>query len=163
MTGTLRKNRAMPSSMKNPTINENEAKFLRQGQLLLCVYKKARRRKPVRLLSTTCRAELNNNGKPKLIEHYNTKIGGVDLANQLVSAHVDDRKTMKVWKKVVFNLLQRMVTNAYILYKQNSDAPRLSMLSFLQRIIGYLKQEHFLSRQQRLHNREPKENENCLC
>ncbi|VDI35195.1 Hypothetical predicted protein [Mytilus galloprovincialis] len=113
-------------------------------------YKEARRRKPVRLLSTACRAELNNNGKPKLIEHYNTKMGGVDLADQLVSAYVDDRKTMKVREKVVFNLLQRMVTNAYILYKQNSDAPRLSRLSFLQSII-----EDLAPRQQRLPNREP--------
>lgn len=153
LTGTLRKNRAMPSSIKNPTIDENEAKFLRQGQLLLCAYKEARRRKPVRLLSTACKAELNNNGKPKMIEYYNTKMGGVDLADQLVSAYVDGRKTMKVWKKVVFNLLQRMVTNAYILYKQNSDAPRLSRLSFLQSIIEDLAQEHLLSRQQRLPNR----------
>ncbi|CAC5411670.1 unnamed protein product [Mytilus coruscus] len=134
--------------------NENEAKFLRQGQLLLCAYKEARRRKPVRLLSTACRAELNNTGKPKMTEYYNTKMGGVDLADQLVSAYVDDRKTMKVWKKIVFNLLQRMVTNAYILYKQNSDAPRLSRLSFLQSIIEDLAQEHLLSRQQRLPNRE---------
>ncbi|VDI23255.1 Hypothetical predicted protein [Mytilus galloprovincialis] len=155
MTGTLRKNRAMPSSIKNPTINDNEAKFLRQGQLLLCVYKETRRRKPVRLLSTACTAELNNSGKPKLIEHYNTKMGGVDLADQLVSANVDDRKTMKLWEKVVSNLLQRMVTNAYILYNQNSDAPRLSRLSFLQSIIEDLAQEHLLSCQQRLPNREP--------
>ncbi|CAC5384500.1 unnamed protein product [Mytilus coruscus] len=154
LTGTLRKNRVMPSSIKNPTIDENEAKFLRQGQLLLCAYKEARRRKPVRLLSTACRAELNYNGKPKMIEYYNTKMGGIDLADQLVSAYVDDRKTMKVWKKIVFNLLQRMVTNAYIHYKQNSDAPRLSRLSFLQSIIEDLAQEHLLSRQQRLPNRE---------
>ena len=57
-------------------------------------------------------------------------MGGVDLSDQLVSAYIDERKTMKVWKKVVFNLVQKMVINSYILYKKGIDVPCLSRLAY---------------------------------
>ncbi|VDI16621.1 Hypothetical predicted protein [Mytilus galloprovincialis] len=74
-------------------------------------------------------------------------MGGVDLADMMTESYNDGRKTLKVWKKVVFNLMHRMVINAYIIYKENtSDNPKLSRLSFTQRLIEDLAKDHMVLR-----------------
>ncbi|VDI58726.1 Hypothetical predicted protein, partial [Mytilus galloprovincialis] len=87
------------------------------------------------------------NDKPAMIWPYNKFMGGVDLADMMTKSYNDGLKTLKVWKKVVFNLMHRMVISAYIIYKENtSDNPKLSRLSFTQRLIEYLAKDQMVLR-----------------
>ena len=40
----------------------------------------------------------------------------------MLYAYLDERRTVKYWKKVAFSILNRMFVNSYILYKQNTAA-----------------------------------------
>lgn len=53
--------------------------------------------------------------KPDVILEYNKYMGGIDISDMMVYAYMDERRTVKVWKKVVFSLFSRMILNAYIL------------------------------------------------
>lgn len=53
----------MLNSIKNPIFDENQSVYFRQGSLLLCAYKEQQSRTPVRVLSTSCKAEITINRK----------------------------------------------------------------------------------------------------
>ncbi|XP_071136695.1 piggyBac transposable element-derived protein 4-like [Mytilus edulis] len=147
-TGTIRQNRNMPNMIKHAILTERVFKYARQGPILMCVYRERARRKSVRILSSYEKATQNNDNKPKILEFYNKNMGGVDLADMMVTHYNDNRKTFKVWKKVAFNFLQRIVINAYILYcKNTSDRPVKSRLQFIQSIIEDLSCDYLLSRE----------------
>lgn len=38
----------------------------------------------------------------------------------MLFAYLDERRMIEYWKKVVYNILHRMMVSAYIIYKQNS-------------------------------------------
>jgi hypothetical protein len=47
-------------------------------------------------------------------------MGGIDTSDIMLYCYLGERKTVKHWKKVTFNIFGRMVLNSYILYKENS-------------------------------------------
>ncbi|CAC5388394.1 GRIN [Mytilus coruscus] len=113
-------------------------------------------RKPVRLVSSFSKAAQEND-KPAMICAYNKFMGGVDLADMMTESYNDGRKTLKVWKKVVFNRMHRMVINAYILYQQNTSVnPKLSRLVFTQKLIEDLAKDHMMQRNENQDNRQHK-------
>lgn len=57
--------------------------------------------------------------KPDIILEYNRYMGGVDVADMMLYTYLDERRTVKYWKKVVFHIMSRMVVNSYILYCEN--------------------------------------------
>ena len=60
--------------------------------------------------------------KPKAIVEYNKYMGGVDLADQLLSYYGFGHRTVKWWRRAFFFLLDMAVVNGYILYtQQNPD------------------------------------------
>ncbi|XP_033758267.1 uncharacterized protein LOC117340612 [Pecten maximus] len=94
--------------------------------------------KPVRLLSTVLPGS-NHNGKPQVVTAYNRLMGGVDLSDAMVDVFEGERKTLKVWKKLILHIFQRIMLNAYILYtKSTSDKPVKSRLRFTQLVIEHL-------------------------
>ncbi|XP_062608039.1 piggyBac transposable element-derived protein 4-like [Saccostrea cucullata] len=98
------------------------------------------------MLSTFMNAE-NSNGKPKIVHHYNMNMGGVDGADMLLHFYNDNRKSTKVRKKLEFNIIHRMCSNAYILYKKNtSDMPIKPRLRFVQEVIEEISREHHANR-----------------
>ncbi|CAC5362079.1 unnamed protein product [Mytilus coruscus] len=146
----------MPNSIKHPVLQEKECVYIRQGNILLCAYKERNGRKPVRLVSSFSKAAQEKD-KPAMICAYNKFMGGVDLVDMMTESYNDGRKTLKVWKKVVFNLMHRMVINAYILYQQNtSDNPKLSRLVFTQKLIEDLAKDHMMQRNENQDNRQHK-------
>ena len=66
---------------------------------------------------------------PSVVSHYNSVMGGVDTADQLVQEYAAEMRSRKCWKKVVFHLLDRMVVNCYVMYKQNPNVPATGKLS----------------------------------
>lgn len=153
LTGTLRKSRkGIPSRMKE-RFNVGETKYMRKGSLLMLGYRQKKSQKnPVLVLSTDAstvnerRSKKRGNqiyvtNKPKMIRQYNDFMGGVDGSDQMLYQYLDDRKTVKYWKKVTFNIFGRMVLNSYIIYKLNTDNRPLSRLDYTVKLVEELSQE----------------------
>ena len=142
LTGTLRKNRPMPALIKNANLAPNQTVYMRKRDLLAVAFRDGTK-KPVRLHTSYHSAKQARQGKPKCIVKYNKYMGGVDLNDMLTSFYSDNRKTVKLWKRIVFNLFQRYVINAYVLYTKNtSDRPVKSRLRFTEDIIDALAMEY---------------------
>lgn len=56
-------------------------------------------------------------------------MGGIDGTDQMLYTYLDERRTMKHFKKVLFNIFGRMILSAFVLYKINTNKP-LSRLHF---------------------------------
>jgi len=68
---------------------------------------------------------------------------GVDVHDMQLYAYHDERRTVKVWKKVTFNIISRMLFNSYQLYVQNTNAPRpLSRRQFYSSVIESFSTDH---------------------
>ncbi|KAK3732963.1 hypothetical protein RRG08_002573 [Elysia crispata] len=51
-------------------------------------------------------------------------MGGVDQSDMMLYAYLNERRTVKYWKKVAFRTVNSMFVNAYIINKQNTNATR---------------------------------------
>ena len=121
LTGTIRKNRDIPAAAKTAKPPVGTSRYWRNGNALLVAFRE-KASKVVRVLSTRAEAR-NQNNKPVIISDiYNPYMCGVDVHDMQLYVYHDERRTVKVWKKVTFNLISRMLLNAYQIYKQNTDA-----------------------------------------
>lgn len=106
LTGTIRRNKkCIPDYSKRA--NVSEVKYLRNNEMLFCVYpEKKSVKNPVLLIST--KAEDQNvtitkgrhgremhSIKPAIIQPYNTFIGGVDESDKMLYTYLDERRTVK--------------------------------------------------------------------
>ncbi|XP_053408986.1 piggyBac transposable element-derived protein 4-like [Mercenaria mercenaria] len=150
VTGTLRANRPMPITIKNARLDSGETIYMRQGEILITAYRPANRAraKPVRLLSTAIAARDIHDRCPAIVHTYNHYMGGVDGADMLLSFYNGQRKTIKVWKKMAFNIIQRMALNSYVLYSQNTQENPMSRLRYMQAVVSGLSEEHLRERNQ---------------
>ena len=84
----------------------------------------------------TRRGELKE--KPSVIADYNEFMLGVDKLDQLMSYYSFLHKSVKWWRKIFFWLLEVVVINAYIIYKQlarlRGERP-MSHLEFRRKLI----------------------------
>uniref|UniRef100_A0A673BR56 PiggyBac transposable element-derived protein domain-containing protein n=1 Tax=Sphaeramia orbicularis TaxID=375764 RepID=A0A673BR56_9TELE len=154
LTGTIRKNRDIPAAAKVAKPPVGRSTYWRNGQSLLVAFRE-KASKVVRVLST-CAEARNVNNKPMVIaDIYNPHMCGVDVHDQQLYVYHDERKTVKVWKKATFNILSRMLLNAYQIYIQNTDDPNpLSQRRFNSSVIEALAADHL--RAQVVHeNAEP--------
>ena len=79
--------------------------------------------------------------KPKVIEDYNTHMGGVDKCDQLVLYYGYAHRSRKWWKKVFFHLLDVSIVNANILYNMIAEKP-LPQLDFRLSLVAGLLDGH---------------------
>ncbi|XP_043264197.1 uncharacterized protein LOC122404327 [Colletes gigas] len=92
--------------------------------------------------------------KPAIIHSYNTFMGGVDESDKMLYTYLDERRTVKYWKKVAFNIMNRMVLNAYIIYKKNANNRAMTRLDFISRIIFYIGREWMKEKRVRVFQRD---------
>ena len=142
LTGTVRKNRDIAPAAKTARIPVGDSRYWRKGNTLLVAFRE-KQTKTVLVLSTDSEAR-NERNKPSMITNiYNPYMCGVDLHDMMLYTYHDERKTVKVWKKVVFNIISRMMFNAYQIYLQNTSNPRpLSRLAFNSSVIDALAADH---------------------
>lgn len=76
-----------------------------------------------------------------MIDSYNKFMGGVDGSNKMLYTYLDERRTLKFWKKIVFNIFGRMVLDSYIIYKENSTDQKMSRFQFTLSIIETIEKE----------------------
>ncbi|CAG2210332.1 unnamed protein product [Mytilus edulis] len=65
--------------------------------------------------------KVNSKGRvvsaPSVVHKYNQTMGGVDLGDQLLLKFEPQFKGVKLWRKILFNLLTTATVNAYICYR----------------------------------------------
>lgn len=120
LTGTIRSNRRLPTTIKDANVDSGTTHFMRQGDHLLAAHKRSNSRRPVCLISTAISAD-SSEGVPKIIKAYNSSMSGVDGADMQLSFYSNTRKSLKVWKKMAFHIFQRMLLNAYVLNKSKTS------------------------------------------
>lgn len=76
-----------------------------------------------------------------MIDSYNKFMGGVDGSNNMLYTYLDERRTLKFQKKIVFNIFGRMVLDSYIIYKEKSTDQKMSRFQFTSSIIETIKKE----------------------
>lgn len=161
-TGTVRKNKkGLPDGIKQ-SFQVGQKKYYKQGKVLAFGYRqKKSQQKPVLLLSSKTEiseaedtkrrhGRITREKKPSIILDYNKHMGGIDTFDMMLYSYLDERRTVKYWKKVVFNLFSRMVTNSYIIYKENCTRHNkkcLSRFHFLVEIIESITAEWIDHRQ----------------
>ncbi|CAG5033836.1 unnamed protein product [Parnassius apollo] len=140
--GTVMANRrGLPQVWRQQPLEKAEMAFCHRGNLTACKWKDKR---DVLMLTTKHGAswtEVDTKAKgvgetkkvkPDCILDYNHYKIGVDLNDQYVSYYSLNRKSMKWWKKMFFNLVARSLVNAYILYnKSREQRRRLRFSQFL--------------------------------
>ncbi|KAJ8311222.1 hypothetical protein KUTeg_011225 [Tegillarca granosa] len=70
VTGTLRKNRPMPQTIKNANPAPGSAIYMRKGQVVCLAYRGEEDKTPVRLLSTLLPAQELPTHRPRIIQQY---------------------------------------------------------------------------------------------
>lgn len=126
VTGTVRANRrGLPAKINSKQKLKGDLLAQRTGQLLAISWMD---RKQVRMLSTSSTVvpvEVTKHKQtrkiPKLVLDYNKGMGGVDKSDQMTDQYASEIKTVKCWRKIVFHLLARTTTNAYICYVENKQ------------------------------------------
>ena len=137
VTGTVRVNRkGLPAQVKTKQKVKGDLIAVRSGQLLSISWMD---RKQVRMLSTSSTAapvEVTRHKQtrkiPKIVVHYNKGMGGIDKSDQMTDQYAVELKTVKCCRKVVFHLISRTTTNAYICYLGNSNitGKKMTQLDF---------------------------------
>ena len=107
-------------------------------------------KKPVRMLSNCHDGTVVDSGKktrdgqpmrkPKLILDYNTSMGAVDRADQLLHYYPFMRKTLKWYKKLGLHLIDVAILNAQILWNKKHDT-KVTLLKFRLQLVDRLLEE----------------------
>ena len=149
LCGTLRSNRkGNPKDVCSKKLKKGEMYALENSKGVR-VYKWVDK-KPVIMLSTLPEHmdELVATGrknkkeeeirKPRCILDYNNSKKGVDISDQMSSYYTSLRKTIKWYKKAVFEIiLGTAVVNAWVIYKQNTGK-KMDMLAFREHLVKRL-------------------------
>lgn len=152
ITGTIRRNRKyIPREAQVSQVGKPN--YYKSDDILLCSYRDKKTKKhPVILISTNS----NTSGvtvkkyrgsyetqteKPQMIHEYNKYMGGIDESDKMLYVYLDERRTLKYWKKVTFNIFGRMVLNAYIIYSINNEGKKISRHEFTSKIIESIERE----------------------
>jgi hypothetical protein len=147
LTGTLRRNRKGVPKNFLEKFKVGEKKYMKDKYLLGLAYReKSSQQHPVIVISTNSTTGMDERvrrrfgrenivERPKIISQYSKSMGGVDTNDMMLYAYLDERRSVKYWKKVTFNLFSRMVLNSYILYKMNKAEKPMSRLDFTISII----------------------------
>ena len=138
-TGTVRSNRVgLPKQMLKEPLARGQVGERRRGPLL-CVAYKDNNRRPV-LLSTkafsgfedTRNARGREVRRPRIVNVYNSAMGGVDASDARLYAYVSERRTIKWTLKLFFSLFGRACLNAFIIYNEHyTGTDKLQRLDFL--------------------------------
>ena len=59
-----------------------------------------------------------------MVDLYNQNMGVVDSSDQVIYSYAFEQKSKSWSKKVVFNLLRRLLMNSYVLYKLTVGHPK---------------------------------------
>jgi hypothetical protein len=77
--------------------------------------------------------------KPPVVLDYNEEKQGIDLSDQLSTYYTCLRRSKKWYHKVAFEMIFGVsIVNAYLIYKENYDSSRMTMLQFRESLVRSL-------------------------
>ena len=147
LCGTLRANRkGIPADLKSLNIPKSEFAFRRKDRLQLV---KLHDKKIIYLLSTVYNADMVNTRERdrqgrhirrlKVNHEYNSKMGGVDKNDAMITNFTAMRKTLKWNVKVGLHFVEEALQNAYIIRKQHGG--KENHHAFIQKAVHTLLQD----------------------
>lgn len=77
---------------------------------------------------------------PQIVYEYNHGMALIDGTDQIFYTYLNERRMMKHFKKVLFNIFGGIILNTYVLYKINTGSP-LSRLHFQISIVEAVAEE----------------------
>ena len=81
----------------------------------------------------------NNILKPAVILDYNRVKGGIDLSDQMISFYSPARKSVKWYRKILFQCLSIAVLNSWVLYNRfYAPQKKMTLVSFIKSIANIL-------------------------
>ena len=150
--GTCRKNRKnMPKAVTQAGLrnNKGDCVFRRDGPLLALKWRE--KKKDVVMLSTIHEASFVETGKvdregkkiekPEAVYYYCSRMGGVDLSDQLLHYFTFLRKSTKWSRKLLIHLFNLVILNAYILNKHYGSRKGMSQDEYRDLLVKYLMRE----------------------
>lgn len=183
VTGTIRKNRiGLPNDYKKK-FAVGEKLYKKKGNMITLAYReKKTQTKPVLLISSKSdvksipvtkrrRGRIATKETPAIIAEYNKYMGGIDAFDMMLYSYLDERRTVKYWKKVTFNFFSRMLLNSYILYQETCKKRSTKPLDRYQFIVSVIQtvgddwmaqqRDHQARRPRQLHKLEGKKEKTC--
>nr|XP_033183371.1 uncharacterized protein LOC117153431 isoform X6 [Bombus vancouverensis nearcticus] len=79
--------------------------------------------------------------KPYIGDSYDSYMRGVGKSDKMLYVYLDERRTVKYWKKITFHIIARMVLNSYLFYKEVSKKKPMTRLEFTSSIISEIEHE----------------------
>lgn len=125
--GTVRKNRKnLPTTVTAAKIKKGEAiGAINQNSIRVIKYKD---KKDVNMISTFHGTDFSETGKrnrandtvtkPTVVIDYNRVKGGIDLSDQMIEYYSPARKSVKWYRKVIFQLISIGVLNSWVIYNK---------------------------------------------
>ena len=154
--GTLACGTVHPNRRGLPTftssLNRGDAVFLNSGDLTLVRWQD---KQEVLCLSTfhgnqmvpfTTRRRDEDVDRPEMITDYNGNMGGVDLMDQLLVYYALGRKSMKLYKRIFWRIIDIAVVNAYILFSICHPTVNMEQKAFHLKLADALVEEHVNAR-----------------
>lgn len=147
--GTMNKQRReMPPSARNQKAELCSTTLMRSSEATLTIYQ-SKPNKNVVILSTmhpTILIGTDAKRKPESVTDYNSTKWGVDILDQMARYHTVKVATRRWPVAVFYNMLDLAAINAYVLYKQCMNNPRLTRRKFLTDLAFQLRQDHMAER-----------------
>ena len=134
-TGTINQNRAdLPDEFRSGCrLARGEFVAYRHDHLMALAWRAEKEKKPVLMLYTcasaaTATIRLQNpysapTKKPVVVDTYNHKMNGADIADQHTVYYSLIRKTVKWWQKIFLCLMETSVVNSDVLYHESTPSP----------------------------------------
>ena len=150
LTGTMRRNQVkyLPNEVITAKPKVGESVYFRQGNFLSMSYRqKQSQGKPLIMLSSFYGAYNVPHRKkedkviPRMVDGYNRNMGGVDSSDQVLYSYMSEQKSKSWSKKVVFNLLTRLLMNSYIHYSKTVEKP-IFRIDFIRSVIDSLASDY---------------------
>lgn len=147
VTGTVRKNkREIPAELKVASKDPPDTKFCYSKNITLLSHTPKKHKIVLVASSYMHSSEVDQNGKPAIIAHYNATKGGTDLFDQLCHSYTVSRRTNRWPVRVFFGMLDQAAVNARILLKcklaNGNDHKKVTAQYCLERIYLHLARDH---------------------
>ena len=140
--GTIRSNRVPLEVQQLEVSHEDPVQALRSGPLLFLKWQSSKEVYMLTTMHNERMVQVTARGgrrvrKPSCVVSYNTNMGAVDRADQMIQPYDATRKTARWYKKLMTHLLQVSLLNAYIVFKKDRQST-MDFLSFQEHVIESL-------------------------
>lgn len=127
--GTMRRDKPEIPAVMLQRERPGQSKFCFDGSKVMVTYQ-AKQSKQVVLLSTTHeKAEINESGKPDIVEFYNATKGAVDTFDEMSCTMSCSRKTRRWPLCIFYGMLNSIIINSFVIYVHQAVSNKIKPMS----------------------------------